>query len=452
MSISLARLRDLIPDKGRRKTILSIALPIIGGMLSQNVLNLVDTAMVGHLGDVALAASGYGGFASYMSVAFILGLAAGVQALAARRLGEGRDAETAVPLNGGLILSVVLGLPLSFILFQAAPSIMSVLTPDPEVVEYAAPYLQIRLLAMVAIGMNFCFRGYLSAVHMTRYYLMTIVTMHIINVSLNWVLIFGHLGSPAYGVVGAAMATSISLATGTLIYFVIAWRIAHHHGFLHRLPSLQVLWQQIKLSLPNSFQQLMFSAGLVMLLYILGRIGTPEVAAGNVLMNIMLVSLLPAMGLGMATSTLVGNALGRKEPDDARRWGWNGAMVTAMYGAAVMVMLILFGHPFLSVFLTNPDTLELAYLPLMATAAIIAIDLMGMALMSALLGAGDTMTPLRISIIGQWLFFLPLAWLVGPTLGYGLLGVWLVQAVYRLAQALMFIFAWHRGEWEKIKI
>lgn len=452
MRVFLASLRDLMPNAVRRKTILAIALPIIGGMLSQNILNLVDTAMVGHLGNVALAASGYGGFASYMSVAFILGLAAGVQALAARRLGEGRESETAIPLNGGLILSLALGLPLSFILYQAAPWIMSILTPDPDVVEYAAPYLQIRLLSMVAVGMNFCFRGYLSAVHMTRYYLMTIVTMHIINVTLNWVLIFGHFGSPAYGVVGAAMATSISLITGTLIYFVIAWRIAHHHGFLHRLPSWKILWQQIKLSLPNSFQQLMFSSGLVMLLYILGRVGTAEVAAGNVLMNIMLVSLLPAMGLGMATSTLVGNALGRNEPQDARRWGWNGAVLTGLYGVTVMLILVLAGRPFLSVFLTNPDTLELAFLPLMVSAAVIVIDLMGMALMSALLGAGDTMTPLRISIIGQWLFFLPLAWLVGPTLGYGLLGVWLVQAVYRLAQALMFIFAWHRGEWDKIKI
>ncbi len=452
MSFRVKKLLQLVPDKGRRKTILAIALPIIGGMLSQNILNLVDTAMVGHLGDVALAASGYGGFASYMSVAFILGLSAGVQALAARRLGEGRDSETAIPLNGGLILVILLGLPLSIILYQAAPWIMSILTPDHEVVAYATPYLQIRLLAMVAIGMNFCFRGYLSAVHMTRYYLMTIVTMHIINVTLNWVLIFGHLGFPAYGVIGAAMATSISLVTGTFIYFAIAWRIAHHHGFLHRIPDINTLWQQVKLSLPNSLQQLMFSAGLVMLLYILGQIGTPEVAAGNVLMNIMLVSILPAMGLGMATSTLVGNALGRKEPHDARRWGWNGAMLTGIYGASVMLILVLIGHPFLSIFLTNQETLELAYTPLMVSAAIIAIDLMGMALMSALLGAGDTMTPMRISIIGQWLFFLPLAWLVGPYLGYGLLGVWMVQAVYRLAQALMFIFAWHRGEWETIKL
>ncbi|MCF6226709.1 MAG: MATE family efflux transporter [Xanthomonadales bacterium] len=452
MIVTLAKLRELTPDKGRRQTILAIALPIIGGMLSQNILNLVDTAMVGHLGDVALAAAGYGGFASFMSAAIVMGLAAGVQALSARRLGEGRDSVAAVPLNGGLMLSVLLGVPLSLALYQAAPWIMSILTPDPAVVESATPYLQIRLLATVAIGMNFCFRGYLSAVHMTRYYLMTIVTMHIINVTLNWVLIFGNLGSPVYGVTGAAMATSISLVIGTMMYFVIAWRVAHQHGFLHRLPSRKTLWQQVKLSLPNSFQQLMFSAGLVMLLYILGRIGTAEVAAGNVLLNIMLVSLLPAMGLGMATSTLVGNALGRNDVADARRWGWNGAMLTGVYGVAVMLILALIGHPFLSIFLTNPETLELAYIPLMITAAIIAIDLMGIAMMSALLGAGDTMTPMRISIIGQWLFFLPLAWLVGPILGYGLLGVWLIQAIYRLAQAIMFICTWHRGEWGKIKI
>ena len=154
----------------------------------------------------------------------------------------------------------------------------------------------------------------------------------------------------------------------------------------------------------------------------------------------------------MATSTLVGNALGRKDPLDARRWGWNGAMLTGFYGACVMLLLGLIGQPFLSIFLTSPETLNLAYTPLMVSAAIIAIDLMGMALMSALLGAGDTMTPMRISIIGQWLFFLPLAWLVGPYLGYGLLGVWMVQAVYRLFQALMFIFAWHRGEWATIKL
>ncbi len=452
MSIWSGKRVALLPGNERLTPLFVIALPIIGGMLSQNILNLVDTAMVGHLGDVALAATGFGGFANYMSIAFILGLSAGVQALSSRRMGEGRESEVAVPLNGGLFLSLVLGVPIAVLIYHSAPWIMSVLTPDAAVAAEATPYLQVRLLAMVAVGMNFSFRGYLSAVQMTRYYLITIVIMHVINVILNWVLIFGNLGFPAYGVVGAAMATSISIVIGTLIYFVIVWRTSHHHGFLHRLPCRKTIWQQFKLSLPNSMQQLLFAAGMVMFLYILGQIGTAEVAAGNVLMTLFLVALLPAMGLGIATSSLVGNALGRKEPADAMRWGWDGSRITTVYGIAVSIILLLFGEPILAIFLNDPETLALAFWPLMITAVILTVDLIGMLLMNALLGAGDTLTPMRISVIGQWVFFLPLAWLVGPVLGYGLLGVWLVQAGYRLVQALLFMRAWHQGGWAKIKL
>ena len=452
MSTVLAKFSSLLPPEKRRKAMFAIALPIIGGMLSQNILNLVDTAMVGHLGDVALAATGFGGFANYMAIAFILGLSTGVQALASRRMGEGRDSESAVPLNGGLFLSLLLGVPIAVIIYTAAPWIMSVLTPDAAVAAEATPYLQVRLLAMVAVGMNFSFRGYLSAVEMTRYYLITIVSMHIINVILNWVLIFGNLGFPAFGVVGAAMATSISIVIGTLMYFVIVWRTSHQHGFLHRIPCRKTIWQQFKLSLPNSMQQLLFSAGLVVLLYILGQIGTAEVAVGNVLLTLILVALLPAIGIGIATASLVGNALGRKDATDAHLWGWDGARITGVYGAIVTVIFLLFGHQILAVFLTNPETLALAFWPFVITAVVLVIDLMGITLMHALLGAGDTMTPMRISVIGQWLFFLPLAWLTGPILGYGLLGVWLIQGVYRLLQAIVFMRAWENGKWAKIKL
>ena len=179
--------------------------------MSQNVLNLVDAGMVGRLGDSALAAAGIGSFATYMSIAFILGLSTGVQALAARRLGEGRIDETAVPLNGGLILAVLLGIPLTILMISIAPQFVALLSPDPEVVGQAAPYLQVRVVAVVAVGMNFSFRGYWSAVHMTGLYLRTILVMHALNIFLNWVLIFGHLGAPALGVYGAGLATSISL-------------------------------------------------------------------------------------------------------------------------------------------------------------------------------------------------------------------------------------------------
>ena len=118
----------------RRNRILALAMPIIGGMVSQNILNLVDTAMVSGLGVAALAAVGMASFANFTASAFVTGLSAGVQAIAARRLGQGRGEETAKPLNGGLFLAVVLALPLSAVLVLFADRVFVLLVDDPEVV------------------------------------------------------------------------------------------------------------------------------------------------------------------------------------------------------------------------------------------------------------------------------------------------------------------------------
>ena len=134
----------------RRRRILGLAVPIIGGMVSQNVLNLVDAAMVGSLGDEALAGVGLGGFLNFLLSAFILGVSAGVQVMAARRVGEGRKSETAIPLNGGLLLAVSIALPWSALLVTLAPYYFGLLTGDTAVVVqgwrlpfrlYSAPFV-----------------------------------------------------------------------------------------------------------------------------------------------------------------------------------------------------------------------------------------------------------------------------------------------------------------------
>ena len=429
-----------------------IALPIMGGMMSQNVLNLVDIGMVGRLGDSALAATGIGSFSNYLAISFIIGLSAGVQAIAARRLGEGRDSETAVPLNGGLLLALLIGIPLCVVLILATPAAFNVLTDDPAVREQGIPYLQVRIVSMIAVGMNFSFRGYWSAIHMTGVYLRTLLIMHAINIFLNWVLIFGNLGAPELGVFGAGLATTISLYIGTLLYFFFALRHARDKGFLHGVPSRSTLWQQFKLSLPSSLQQLFFSAGLVTLVWIVGRIGTAEVAAINILMTFHITALLPAFGIALAATTLVGNALGRGDAEDAAAWGWNCAALTFVYGATLSVILIPLAQPILSVFLTNPETRELAYLPMILWALMISFDTAGMVLMNALIGAGDTRRAMWISLLWQWTFFLPLAYVVGPVLGYGLLGVWIINGVYRVGQALNCGTQWGSRKWAHIKV
>ncbi|MBT8061012.1 MAG: MATE family efflux transporter [Xanthomonadales bacterium] len=452
MTAAAPGLARLFPDRERRKLVWGIALPIMGGMMSQNVLNLVDIGMVGRLGDTALAATGIGSFSNYLAISFIIGLSAGVQALAARRLGEGRNTETAIPLNGGLLLALILGVPLCIVMVAATPFAFEFLTSDPEVRELGVPYLQVRILSMIAVGMNFSFRGYWSAIHLTGLYLRTLLIMHAINIFLNWVLIFGNLGAPELGVFGAGLATTISLYIGTAIYFFFALRHARDKGFLHGIPSRSTLWQQFRLSLPSSLQQLFFSAGLVTLVWIVGRIGTAEVAAINILMTFHITAMLPAFGIALAATTLVGNALGRGDVDDAAMWGWNCAMLTLGYGVVMSVLLIPLAEPILGVFLTNPATRELAYLPMVLWALMIGFDTAGMVLMNALIGAGDTRRSMWISLIWQWAFFLPLAYLVGPGLGFGLLGVWIVNSFYRVGQAVNCATQWAGRKWAHIEI
>lgn len=449
---ALAAARAHFPNADRRRALLALALPIIGGMASQNILNLVDIAMVGRLGTTALAATGIGSFANWLSMSFILGLSTGVQAICSRRVGEGANGEIAVPLNGGLMLAVLLGTPLAAVLIFFAPELLGLVNNDPDVVAEAAPYLQVRLLALVFVGMNFSFRGYWSAVHRTGIYLITLLIMHSVNIFLNWVFIFGNLGAPALGVTGAGLATTLSIVLGFLIYVGFGLKHAWAEGFLHHRPSMTMLARQFRLSLPASLQQLFFSAGMMTLIVILGLIGTAELAAANVLMTLGLVVVLPAIGLGIATATLVGNALGRGNVEDARRWGWDAALFTGLLGATMGLLVIAFGKPILGVFITDPDVVALAWPPLIVSGLVIGVDTAGLVLLHALLGAGDTGRVMKISMISQWAVFLPIAALAGPVLGGGLLLVWILQALYRSGQTLWFAVAWHQGRWRHIKV
>lgn len=442
----------LLPEKQRARRIFALALPIIGGMISQNALNLVDTAMVGTLGNAALAAVGLGGFATFMCQALILGISTGVQAMASRRKGEGRLTETAWPLNAGLLLVLVTAPPLSALLFHLVPGFYPYLNQDPQVIADGVPYLQIRVLAIVFVGMNFAFRGYWNAVDLSRYYMSTLILMHATNILLNYVLIFGHFGAPAMGVTGAGLASAISMALGTAIYFLLGLRHARKYGFLHGVPKRDSVFSLIRVSLPSGFQQLFFAAGFVVTYMIIGLVGTRELAAANVLINVTLVAILPGLGLGLAASTLVGQALGRKDTDDAACWGWDVVRIGVIGLAILGVPMWLVPDLILAGFLHDPETLAVARLPMRVVGLTMAIEGLGLVIMHALLGAGDAKRVMIVAISSQWLVFLPLAYLVGPTLGYGIIGIWLLQGVYRIGQSLILVGFWRRRKWAEIAL
>ena len=392
-------------------------------MLSQNVLNLVDTAMVGTLGDAALAGVGLGGFANFLFSAFILGLSAGVQAMAARRVGEGRLGETAIPLNGGLLLALAIAVPWSALLIAFAPEYFPVLTSDAAVVDQGVPYLQARLFAMFAMGMNFAFRGYWNAVDKSILYMRTLISMHVVNIFLNWVLIFGNLGAPELGAAGAGVASAIATVFGTASYFLLGRGYARDAGFMRGLPERATMATIIRLAAPAGLQQFFFAAGMTVFLMLVARMGTPELAATKVIIDLMLVGILPGIGFGLAAASLAGQALGRGEPADAMQWGWDVVRMAVLVVGGLSIPAILAPEWILSGFIHEPSTLAIARNPLRLVASFLFIDAVGMVMMNALMGAGDVRRVMVISTGFQWLIFLPLVYLLGPVLGFGLVVV-----------------------------
>ncbi len=462
----------------RRKRILKLALPIIGGMASQNILNLVDTAMVGVIGDSALAAVGLASMVNFLVTAFILGLGAGVQAMAARRVGQGLVDQTAVPLNGGLTVAVSAAIPWSIAIWFLAPLFFPYLIDDSAVVAQGSDYLRMRLIAMTAMGMNFCFRGFWNATDRSHLYMSTLIVMHVTNILLNSLFIYGTgpypvptffgmeidlfspwclpiaeaFDIPRMGASGAGLASACATWVGTATYFMLGLKHARPGGFLRGLPDAETLRGMLRLSVPNGVQTIFYSSGMVAFHVLTGMVGTRELAASNVIVNLLLVGMLPGLGFGLAGMSLVGQALGRKDPEDARRWGYEVARIAMAVVFVIGLPGVLVPDAILRVFLHDAATLEVAATPLRLVSGFLCIDAAGMVFMNCLLGAGANRRVMLVAVTLQWLLFLPMVAVVGPILMWGLIAIYAANAVYRIIQAGVFWSFWRGDSWTGIEV
>jgi Na+-driven multidrug efflux pump len=171
-----------------------------------------------------------------------------------------------------------------------------------------------------------------------------------------------------------------------------------------------------------------------------------------VLVNLMMVVILPGMGLAMAAATLVGQSLGSGQPDEARRWA-RDAMRLGVLGLGLLgAPLVLAPDLILGLFLHNPDTVALARWPMRIAGLAVVLEGVKRVYMQVLMSAGDGRRVMRVSVLTQWFLFTPAAYLIGPVWGLGLLGIWIGQEVYRLAQLGVFRHYWREGRWAGIRI
>ena len=442
---SFARLLGI--DDARMTRILAIGMPIIGGMLSQSLINLIDAAMVGRLGEQALAAVGIGSYAAFIMVSVVMGISAAVQSLVARHHGAGELDRLNQPFMAGLQLAVMISLPITLVLIVAAPWLIPLLTDDPDVAAIAVPYFQWRAAALVAVAMNFVFRGFWAGIGETRFYLRILLLMHATNVLTSYVFIFG-LGSwEGVGPVGSGMGTALSLVLGTGMYTWFTFTRQRERLGHVSLPSRSTLAQLLRQAWPNSLQQTLFAFGISVFFWILGQISTQAHAIGHVLISLQLLLILPCVGMGIASTSLVSHALGAGKPDDAHRWGWEVVRVTALMMALLGTPLWMFPELILAIFTNDQNLIELGATPLRLTGLVIVLEVTAIVLTQALLGAGASKQVMRINLFMQWGVLLPLAYIAGPIAGYGLLGVWILQGLQRTTLSLIYSMIWQRRHW-----
>ncbi|HEV3040317.1 MAG TPA: MATE family efflux transporter [Candidatus Angelobacter sp.] len=436
----------------RVKTISKLAFPIAIALSSALVMSLIDLAMVGRLGNHAIAAVGLSVFSNTLILAFVSGLGPAVQGLVARRRGEGSGEPRCLPLNGGLLIALAVGLPLTIICYLLTPYFFSMISSDPEITRIGIPFLRTLYIAIIAEGMHAAFQGHWAGVERPKVYLSIILFMGCLNVFLNYIFIFGHFGAPALGATGAAIGTVFSLFAGIIINCAICFFRFRKDGFLKARPNGDLLVRIIKLGVPATFQEFFFSASYLVFLWLVGQVGTVELAAANVLVRMSLVLLILATSLGMASATLVSKTVGEGDLTGAAQWGWDSAKLGVIGITLLGLPLVLFPRLFLSIFLSDPHAISIAVIPMQLVGATAGVGSLIWVFAYTLFSVGDGNRVLMVSFIMQWIFFLPLVWVVGPHLHYGLLPIWIVNMAYGAIATVVITAIWADGRWKKIRI
>ncbi len=425
--------------------VFSLAFPVMLGMLSQVLLNVVDTAMVGRLSAAALAATGLGSTA-FMVVALTFdSLGTGTQILVSRRWGENDLPGTRRVLFNSLILTLPLGLALSLLGVSKAVPFMHLLIEDPRVLELATEYTRLRFFSLFFFLLITSLRGYFDGVGRTKIRMQCMILVVLLNIVLNYLLIFGRLGFPRLEVRGAALASTISVIIGSFYILARALfdrRLRGSRLFRGGNYDAAAVNRIFYFSLPKGLRMLFGFSAFLIFLKIVGMLGVEELAASNILITILSCTLLMGLGIGIAAATLVGSSLGARNPQSARYYGWGACRMGVVFMGLGGGAFILFPRFIVSVFTPDQAVAELAVVPLLILGAVQVFHAVGIVLTGCLEGAGATHWVLKIEILTHWLIFIPLAYFLAVVSAFGLVGAWsaigFLIALYSLIMILKF--------------
>ena len=413
------------PRPTHLRRLIHLALPIVAVNLGQMSLNVVDTIMVGRVSAEAIAAVALGTLFFFAAAIAGEGILLALDPLISQAVGANDRTAMARGVQRGIVLAVGLTVPAGAFLLLSRP-VMTALGQPADVVPLAASYAELMVLGMLPFYLFIGQRQVLQAMGKVRPVLLTMVCGNLLNIGLNWVLIFGKLGAPALGVAGAAWATSLTRWFLCVVLAVVAWPVLRpllrpwHRESLAPAPLRRMVW----LGLPIAGQRMLEYLTFGLTALAMGWIGTTAMAGHQIALNLAAISYMIPLGVGAAGAVLVGRAVGAGEPEEARRF----AVRALALGGGVMLIggAIFVGMPGLlaRLYTSDPGARAVATLLLPLAGAFAVFDGLQAVGLGVLRGLADTRIPMLINLLGYWGIGLPAGFILAFPLGRGPAGLW----------------------------
>jgi len=446
---------ELTKNSSRRaKTIFMLALPAMLEMSLNTLVGMADTIMISRfIGKEALAAVGFANQIIFTLIFVFSAFNAGATAMVSRSYGEGNKKRMNKIMNENLTLNIILGIVVTIFTFFFANLILNIYDITEVVKAFGTTYLK-----YIAIGQLFMFISFASAAALrgagdTKTPMYITGTANILNIIGNYFLITGFWFFPELGIAGAAISTAFARFIAAALYFAL---FTSNKGVLKLHPS----WMKISSKIFKPLINLSYAAGIEQLFMqvaffvngiFISKLDTTAEASFRILLNIESLSFMPAIGIAIAATTIVGKHLGEDNPEESLKSGLTASVMGALIGTALALLYFFFPVFALKIFTTEPEVINYSAPVLKIVALNQAFLAFVIIMVGALRGAGDTKGAMYITIIRLWLIFIPLSYYLIVISNYGVAGVWIAEIISFLIIALIVLRRFLKMEWAEIE-
>ena len=440
-----------------KKAVILLAIPMVLEMMMESVFALVDLYFVGHLEHSSFAIQTVGLTESVLTIIYSLaiGMSMAATAVVARRIGEKDPVAAAKAGMQAIIIAFAVNSVMSVLGVIYAKDILILMGASVEAAEHGFRFTQIMIGSSLCIMLLFLINGIFRGAGNAAIAMKSLWLANICNIILCPILINGFGPIPAFGLVGAALATTLGRSIGVLyqVYHLFFGNGALRIYVSYFIPDFKQIKALVKIAAPGILQFVIASCSWIFLAQLVATTGGDHGSAGyQTALRIMMFFILPAWGLSNAAATLVGQNLGAKQIERAEKSVFTTARYNVIFMATITVITLVFGKYIIS-FFTNDEMVRVVAVEALQIMSIGFVFYgIGMVLINTFNGAGDTWTPTGINFFGFWLFQIPLAYVLAKHFHMGPTGVFIAIPVAETAITLAGIILYKRGRWKRIQV